>query len=174
MQEATPIRKLLRLAALAYAFGLGAHPAFAGTATADAEATVVRPLSLVKTEDLVFGSMIPGATAGTVTIAPATGVQTRTGGVTLGAADYHRAEFLGMAQVGILTTVSLPAASTTLTRVGGGASMTATLGVEGGTGIRWFPGTGIQTFRVGGTLSVAAHQPVGQYVGTFTLQVDYL
>jgi len=174
VQGPTPIRNLLRFLALAYAFGLGAHPALAATATADAEAAIVTPGSLVKTEDLVFGQIIPGSTAGTVTIAAATGNRTSTGGATPVNAGFHRAEFVGMAYVGIFTTVTLPSSTATLNRVGGGASMTATLAVEGGTGTRLFPGNGIQTFRVGGTLAVGANQAVGQYVGTFTLQVEYL
>lgn len=151
-----------------------AHPALAATASAGTEAVIVTPGSLVKTEDLVFGQIIPSTTAGTVTIAAATGNRTSTGGATPVNAGFQRAEFVGMSYIGIVALVTLPSATTTLNRVGGGASMTATLAVEGGTGLRWFTGTGVQTFRVGGTLGVGANQAVGQYAGTFTLRVDYL
>ena len=41
--------------------------------------------------------------------------------------------------------------------------MTTALTVQGGTGIRLFPGTRVQTFRVGGTLNVGANQQPGTY-----------
>jgi spore coat protein U-like protein len=51
--------------------------------------------------------------------------------------------------------------------------MPTVLAVQGGTGVRLFPGTGVQTFRVGGRLNVAANQPAGNYTGTFSLTVTY-
>jgi hypothetical protein len=163
---------LLRLVALCAA-GCAAHPALAATTSAPSEAAIVAPNTLIKTDDLMFGSILPSATAGTVTVAAATGARTSTGGATPVGAGFQRAEFVGMAPVGILVNVTLPSGTITLNRVGGGASMPATLAVEGGTGLRFFPGTGILTFRVGGTLNVGASQTTGQYLGTFTLQVDY-
>jgi hypothetical protein len=173
LRELRRTRKPLCLAALCVA-GFAAHPALGATASASSEGVIVAPNTLIKTDDLMFGSIMPSATAGTVTIAAATGARTSTGGATPVGAGYQRAEFVGMAPIGIFTNVTLPSGTTTLNRVGGGASMNATLAVEGGTGIRWFPGTGVQTFRVGGTLNVGANQTAGQYLGTFTLQVDYL
>ena len=168
------IGNLLPFAALCAAC-FAAHPALAATASLNSEAVIVTPNSLVKTDDLAFGTIVPSATAGTVTIAAATGNRTSTGGATPSGTGFQRAEFVGMAGIGILMNVTLPSGTTTtLNRVGGGASMTATLAVEGGTCLRWLPGTGVQTFRVGGTLNVGANQAAGQYVGTFTLQVNYL
>ena len=74
--------------------------------------------------------------------------------------------------------------SATLTRAGGGApAMTATLTramTTSGGGIILLGSSatllpsGVQTYYVGGTLSVPANQPAGDYSGTFTLTVNYL
>ena len=130
------------------------------------------PAQAVKTEDLDFGTLIAGSVAGTATINANSGVRTTTGGVTAAPGGTpKRAEFVGVAILGLLINVAI-SASPTLTN-GTGGTMTTALAVEGGTGIRLFPGTGVQTFRVGGTLNVGANQQPGDYAGTFSLTVTY-
>lgn len=158
---------LTALAALA----LPAGPAFAASKTATTEAVIVRPLSLVNTEDLDFGNIIAGTLAGTVTIDEDTGARSTTGGATAAGGAPRRGEFLGVGQIGILSFVQI-SAGPTLTN-GTGGTMVSTLAVEGGTGLKLFPGTGIQTFRVGGTLNVGANQQQGTYTGTYTMTVTY-
>lgn len=148
-----------------------ASPALAATAGGPTEAAIVSPLSLINTEDLDFASIIPGVAAGTVTINANTGARTVTGGAIAAGGTPNRAEFVGVGRPGILSFVSITP-NTTLTN-GTGGNMTATLTVEGGTGLRLFPGSGVQTFRVGGTLNVGANQALGNYAGTFTLTVTY-
>lgn len=150
---------------------LAVSPAFAAGAPAPAKAILVSPLSLVNTEDLDFGSIVAGATAGTVTVNENSGVRSTTGGATAAGGTPRRAEFVGVGRPGILTIVSI-GASPTLTN-GTGGTMATALAVEGGAGLRLLPGSGIQTFRVGGTLSVAANQQQGNYTGTFTMTVIY-
>lgn len=157
-------------AATAVAAGFAASPARADVESAESRVVVVTPLSLIKSDDLEFGSMLSGA-AGTVTISATTGARSSTGGVTPIGADYGRAQFAGMAQLGLFTTISIPG-STTLNRVGGGASMPTTLVLEGST-LRLFTGSAIQFFRVGGTLTVSANKLPGTYQGTFNMTVNY-
>lgn len=168
-------RLMARVAVAIVALGaLSAHPAFAQvSASADVSAEIVSPLSLSKTEDLSFGPVAAGQSAGTVTIVPASGARSATGGATPVGVDFHHAEFQATAQAGMVTTVTLPASETTLSRAGGGASMTVTLEIEGPE-VRVVPGSGTQTFRVGGTLHVGEGQPIGQYQGSFVLQLEYL
>lgn len=147
-------------------------PALAGTGSGEAHAVTVRPLTLVKVDDLDFGDIAPGATAGTVNIDPATGNRTVTGGAIAVGGSPQEAVFAGAARFGFLLTVAI-SPSPVLTRIGGGATMPTSLQVLGGTGLRLFPGTGPQIFRVGGTLNVAANQMPGSYEGTFTLTVNY-
>jgi spore coat protein U-like protein len=154
------------------ALAVGALPAHAATTAASAEAVTLSRLSLVKTEDLDFGTLISGTTAGTATINANTGARTTTGGVTpASGGPPKRAEFVGIGGRGILIMVAI-GASPTLSN-GTGGTMPTALTVQGGTGVRLFPGTGVQTFRVGGRLNVAANQPSGDYAGTFTLTVTY-
>lgn len=149
-------------------------PAQAEAASRSGAANVValRPLSLVKTEDLDFGTVIAGPTAGTVTINANTGARTTTGGAIASGGTPRRAEFQGVGRLGILSIVSISPAPTLTNGTGG--TMTSTLAVQGGTGIRLFTGTGVQIFRVGGTINVGANQQPGDYSGTFTLTVNYL
>ncbi|MDO9370687.1 MAG: DUF4402 domain-containing protein [Sphingopyxis sp.] len=142
-------------------------------------AAVVRPNTLIKTDDLDFGTMISGPTGGTVSINAVTGARTTTGGVTPVGAGTQRAIFQGTGGL-LLITVSGDT-SVTLTRAGGGGTMTASLvraASTSGGGITLLGSTllpsGVQTYYIGGTLTVPANQAAGDYSGTFTLTVNYL
>lgn len=158
-------------AGLATSVALLASPAFAASAGGPTEAVIVSPLSLVNTDDLDFGTIVRGATAGTVTINANTGARTVTGGAVAAGGTPKRAAFVGVGRPGILSFVSIGPAPTLSNGTGG--TMTTTLAVEGGGGLILFPGSGVQTFRVGGTLAVGANQQEGNYTGTFTMTVVY-
>ena len=155
------------------------EPAFAADTNVTVNAAIVRPNTLIKTDDLDFGSLISGPTGGTVTVNPVTNARTSGGGVTLVGSSARRAEFLGTG--GIILIFVSGSTSVTLTRAGGGApNMTASLtraASTGGGGIALLGATllpsGLQTFYIGGTLTVPANQPAGDYSGTFTLNVNY-
>jgi hypothetical protein len=155
-------------------------PAYAADTNVTANAAVVRPNSLIKTDDLNFGTLISGATVGTVSVNAVTGARTATGGVTPVGTASQRAIFQGTGGI-LLITVS-GSTSVTLARIGGGApSMTASLvraASTSGGGIALLGGTllpsGVQTYFIGGTLTVPANQAPGDYSGTFTLTVNYL
>lgn len=155
-------------------------PAQAADMSGIANAAVVRPNTLIKTDDLDFGTLISGPTAGTVTINPVTNARNATGGTTLVGNDGGRATFQGTGGI-LLITVS-GSTSVALTRAGGGApAMAASLvraASTSGGGIALLGATlvpsGVQTYYIGGTLTVPANQPAGAYSGTFTLTVNYL
>ena len=75
----------IRVIAVALAGAATGLPSIAAAQLADADgstrAIILRPNTLVKVEDLDFGSMISGPTAGTVTISALSGARTTTGGV---------------------------------------------------------------------------------------------
>lgn len=145
----------------------------AATVGTPAEVVIVRPLSLVKTDDLRFGSIIPGGAAGTVTINAATGVRTSTGPIVLASSDHGPAHFVGLGGATVLVFFRrIGTGPITLTRAGGGATMTLN-SLTGLPALRLFPGSGILTFDVGGTLAVTANQPAGVYSGTFDVQLNY-
>lgn len=159
------------------------------TATGSAEAVVVSPLSLVANEALNFGLVAPGTAGGTVTINPDTLACTTTGPIAR-AGVCQPAELTGMGARRMVVRISIPT-TITLTRVGGGATMTVDsltldttpdllfIGGNGngnGNGNRRYqivPNDGIFDFRIGGRLNVGANQAGGVYNGTFVVTVQY-
>lgn len=162
----------LRLAVVAVAMLSASGAAMAVTGSSTATVVTVRPLTLVKTDDMSFGSLIPSATAGTVKIDPTTDARTSTGGVTIAGGVPSAAKFVALGLVNIYSNVTLPT-SITLDRAGGGASMIVNAITTNGPATRLFPGTSILDVRVGGTLNVAANQQAGDYAGQFTVTVIY-
>lgn len=160
------------LASLGCLLGGGAAPALAAGTTSPAKASTLSPLAIVSTQDLDFGTILPGATAGTVTINPNSGNRTFAGSVTAAGGTPQRAEFIGVGQRNVVGVATLGPNPTLTNGAGGSMAATLTMGA-GGAGNFVFPGTGIQNFRVGGTLSVGANQPDGIYSGSFTLTIVY-
>lgn len=173
-------RGALPFAAVAAAGAMLPAQAAGADSNAIANAAVVRPNTLIKTDDLDFGTLVSGPTGGTVTVNPVTNARTTGGGVTPVGGGAHRAEFQGTG--GRLLIFVSGSTSVTLARAGGGAApMTASLvraATTSGGGIALLGATllpsGVQTYYIGGTLTVPANQPPGDYSGTFTLTVNYL
>ncbi|MEN9855109.1 MAG: hypothetical protein RL186_163 [Pseudomonadota bacterium] len=186
---------------------LGAACAMAGQAQAvesiiPVGAVIVAPIAVSQPAEMRFGSVIAGATAGTVildlplfnsatqpTTANPTTVGTRTvsGGATLvGGATCSATVLCGVGSVqvgglasGTFTKVTMPA-SVTLTS--GVNSMTVNTlktryGAPGTAGVESgagsFDATGRATVIFAGTLNVGASQPAGNYSGSMTVDIDY-
>lgn len=144
----------------------------AASPPATSQATLVHPLTLLKTADLDFGTLIVTG-AGTAVINPGTNAQTTTGGVTTVGGLPHGAAFTGAAAGLSLIFVQQPTAAVILTRIGGTQTMTVTnFTLQNGNFYIAFA-TGAFSFRVGGTLNVAAGQLDGQYAGTFDVTATY-
>jgi hypothetical protein len=153
------------------------------TTTASAEAIVVSPLSLVANETMNFGRIAPSPAGGTVVLNPDTNACTVTGTI-IRVGTCQPAEFTGMGVRRMRTRITIPT-TITLTRVGGGATMTVSnltldttpdlLPIGNGNNRRWEiqPASGIFDFRVGGTLTVGPNQAGGTYNGTFVVTVQY-
>jgi hypothetical protein len=154
------------------AFGVPFSGASAGTGSGAGTATLVAPLSVVKTDDLDFGGLISSATAGTATINASTDARTTAGGVTPAGGAPTAAHFIAAGRIGAIALISLPA-SITLTRGGGSETMTVSSISSNGATLRLFPGAGTIDVAVGGTLNVAANQVSGSYAGTFTVNILY-
>ncbi len=173
----------LRLAgAILFAFGAlaGTSAAFAQSASAESDAVVVSPLSLVPVEDLNFGNLIPGTLGGTAVVSP-TGTRTVTGSVTAAGGTVSNAEFQGFGTRNRFVFISTASSTYTLTRQGGGGTMVMralTLQADNLTP-RFFPGlfrissTDVITLRIGATLDVGANQREGVYTGTFPVTMNY-
>lgn len=146
------------------------------TAQADAHATIVTPITIVKVNDLEFGNVAVGASSGTVDLDPNGGARTPTGGVTLPAVPgtVNPASFTVSGQANYVYGITLPSS---ITIASGANSMTISninsypTVASGGT----LSGSGTETLYVGGTLGVAASQAAGTYstAATFPVTVVY-
>ena len=150
---------------------------------ANANSVVVRPLSFIKDDDLEFGFLVRGTTAGTVVMAP-DNTRTATGGVTLAPGRNRPSRFAGFGATGQQVQISVAANIITINRTGGGGSMTVDTFRIGSaptwqnitTAPRTFTigsSTGVFNFALGATLRVAANQAPGFYSGTFTVILNY-
>ena len=180
------MRFKLTLAALAASVAV-ASPAFAAPATvttnATAKGTVLLPLTLTKSTDLDFGTVVASAAAGTVAISADDGSRTVTGGVT-GVPSFPggRALFQGAGSASQQVVLTLNAATTL---VSGGNTITVTnmtfdTGAASATNAsgnlattRTINGTGAFSIGVGGLFQIAANQANGVYTGTFSVTADY-
>jgi putative alpha-1,2-mannosidase len=167
------------------AFGASTVPtaaqAQAQPAQAEAQAILLRPLTFFKVDDLNFGDIVPGTTAGQVRLEP-DGTRTRTGGVTLAGSTHQPASFAGMGTYNRYVLISMSPATTTVT--GPGTPMTVTQFEIGSTptailtatpqSFRIAATSGQFIFPVGARLNVNANQAPGVYTGTFTVTLNYL
>lgn len=145
-----------------------------------AETVVLRQLSFVRVDDLHFGQIIPGPTAGVVRIQP-NGVRTATGGVTLAGSTHQAARFAGFGSFNQQVLISMGANTIQLTGPGApmtvsqweiGSTPTAILSVTP-TRFRIASPSGIFSFPLGARLNVNANQAPGNYSGTFTITLNY-
>jgi hypothetical protein len=169
---------------IAFGFVAGATGAMAqssATASANATANVIRPITLTKNVDLAFGNVVPAAGAGTMVLPATSGTPTATftSGVTQPGTTQHgtvtAAKFTAGGEGSFTYSITLPASAATLVGPALSVDMTvdtwtvSTAGTLSGTA-----GTGgTEIFYVGGTLNVGAAQAPGGYTGTFSVTVAY-
>lgn len=152
-----------------------------------AKGVVVLPLTLTKSSDLDFGTVIASTTAaGTVAISADDGSRAVTGGV-IGVPNYpgDRALFQGAGTAGqnVLLTLQAP---TVLARQGGGSSIAvnsmyfdsaAASSTNTTTGYlettRTIDGTGAFEIGVGGNFAITANQMNGVYSAPFVVTAEY-
>jgi Mat/Ecp fimbriae major subunit len=172
----SPSEAAIRRTGAAIAFAvLCASPVLAASAPAQMTSLVVPQLTMTKTVDLDFGRIISRTTANRVTINATTGARTASLGVTSLApgAPFTRALFQLTGAPGYVARITLPG-TTTLTRSGGGATMTVTTWRATTTaGLITLNAAGQYVLGVGARLNVGANQAPGVYTGTFTVTANY-
>lgn len=147
---------------------------------AELRTIVLHQLSFIRVQDMEFGEIIPGATAGVVRLFP-DGTRTRTGGVTLVGSSHQPARFAGKGSFNQQVSISL--SSNTIQLIGPGAPMTVSQFEIGSTPtailtttprrFRIAAANGLFNFPVGARLSVGANQAPGIYSGTFNITLNY-
>ena len=148
----------------------------------DAQAFLVTPLSFVKQFDLDYGTIIPGGTAGTVTMDSAGNVST-TGGVIQVDGTQQPALFWGYGTFLQTVLINSDANTYILTREGGTETMLMDQVLIGSQPpiiisvnprrFRIANPDGYFSFTIAGRLQVAANLPEGTYSGEFTIQLEY-
>jgi hypothetical protein len=178
--------KIFRRAALASIVALGAFGAsnsFAAAKSTASTATVIAPIGITKTADLVFGKFAPDAVVvGTVTV-DTSGARTATGGAilsTIGSTP-TAAQFDVTGDNNATYTITWSGAASlsdgagtpntmVLTKISdltaGGAVTGEVTGGTLGTG-------GTQSIYLGGVLDVGIAQAAGTYTGDVTATVEY-
>jgi len=140
---------------------------------ATGEALILVPLSLVKIDDLDFGTVITSPLSGTVSIDATTGARGVAGGVTGIASDQgNRARFAGAGSPNqlVIVVVTPPAA---LQNVNGDQIPVLALTLEGSPIKTIDPVTRAFNFGVGGIILVNANQAEGDYTANFDVTAIY-
>ena len=140
---------------------------------ADADALILVPLTLVKLDDLDFGTVITSPLSGTVAINATTGARTIAGGITGLASDAgYRARFAGAGTGNqqVIVVVTPPAA---LVNANGDLLTVLALTLEGSPIKNVDPVTRAFYFGVGGIILVNGNQPEGVYSAPFDVTAIY-
>jgi hypothetical protein len=142
------------------------------SATADASATIVTPISISKNSDMDFGNVATNGAVGTVVLAPE-GTRTPSGGVTLPATagSVAAASFTVSGSGSYTYAITLPSSVTI-------ASGTDEMIVDTFTSTPLTTGAltaGEQIITIGATLNLVASQAEGAYTSAtpFTVTVNY-
>lgn len=149
----------------------GAAPVVAPVPPA-AEAALLRPLTLIKLEDMDFGTLA-SPVAGTAIIDPVTNLMSVTGGVIALGGTPHAARFAGSTYSSAVVIIRVPNGSVLLTRVGGSETITVNNFTLDGQSKRTLAQAGVFEFAVGATLRPTANQVEGTYTGTFDVTIQY-
>ncbi len=159
-------------AALLLAVPAAAAP-IAADPPAQANALILKPLTLIRIDDLYFGTIIPSNLSGVVTV-PANGAAPfASGGVTLVASDPgFRARFAGAGSANQLVVISVT--NPGLLPNGAGQNVTILAMTLDGPPIRTIDATRAFFFHVGGILLVNANQAEGLYQSEFDVTANYL
>lgn len=175
-KDRTTVNRYIRLIAGLSLLGLANQASAAPVAASPSarnHALILIPLTLTKLEDLSFGTIIPSAVSGTVTV-PANGSAPITaGGITLVASDpTHPAQFGGAGTPGRLVVIDLQNPGTLSDGFGNTVAVLAV--TLDGSVLRTIDAAHSLFFKVGGVLQVNANQPEGLYEADVDVTVSYL
>jgi len=149
--------------------GFSAHAFAQATAAASTTVTIVTPIGITKSVDMVFGNIAAAPTPGTVVLGT-NGVRTPNGGVTLpaSAGTVTAASFAVTGSGSYTYTITLPASPITLSGTTDGVTVGAFVSNPAPTGTL---SAGTQTVNVGATLIIPASTAADTYKNTSGLRV---
>ncbi len=150
------------------ALALSAGTAHAATASASAKAKILKQITVAKTADLDFGTIVSGTSASTVIVSTGSARTCGTGLTCTGTVTAASFDVSGTNNA----VVTVTGDNTVALANGTGGTMSASL-TRSATTLTLTNAAVGGTFQVGGTLSLAANQADGAYTGTFNVTVDY-
>lgn len=168
------IRSTLIAAGAALALSVTASGAFAAgsvSANAGASVTVVAPVTLTKTQDMIFGTIVKPTTGTNTIILNTADLVTKTGAgdgsIIASATKSARFDITVAAATTYTTTQTLTFTSPGLLAISASAPVAAsgTLGT--------IPAAGTQTIIYGGQFDIDASTPAQAYTGTLAVTVNY-
>ena len=163
--------RLSLLAAVVATLSTFSVSAIAATATGNASATVLTPITIAPVTALNFGTLSGNLSGGTVTLTAA-GARSQIGTVVFATGGFSAASFKVDGTGGATFAVTYPTVPLTVSN--GTVTMPFTVsGQTIGTLSGTAPSVGTLTFPVGGTLTVGASQAAGTYTGTYPMTVEY-
>ncbi|MCV2369270.1 DUF4402 domain-containing protein [Roseateles oligotrophus] len=168
------VRTLLILSGLSLAALGSAFAQQSATASADASATIIQPIAITKTSNLVFGNYAVGATGGSVSLSTADVVSVNSGTISQPASNKGSpaaAVFAVSGEGSFTYAITLPSDGT-VSLTGAGAPMPVT-GFTSNPATTGTLSSGTQNVKVGATLNLGSAQAPGAYTGTFAVTVAY-
>lgn len=139
------------------------------SATADSSVSIIVPISITKSTDLLFGTVAKPLTgSGTVAINATSGARSVAGGVVGMTGTTGRATFAVTGDTNRTFAATIPA-NFTLSNGTPADNITVTLTSDVPTALT----AGAATIGVGGSFSLASAQTVGAYTGSFAVSVAY-
>lgn len=149
--------------------GFSANAFAQANATASTTATIITPIGITKSVDMVFGNVATNGAVGTVVLAT-DGSRTPTGGCTLPAATGSptAASFAVTGSGSYTYTISLPGSPITLTGTTSGVTASTFVSSPTPTGTLT---AGAQTILVGATLNLPVSTVAGSYTNAAGLSV---
>jgi hypothetical protein len=162
------ISRSLGLTAIALTLGVASQNAVAANATGHASALILSAISVTENTQMNFGDIFQTAGAGTVVLTP---------GNAISGAGFS---FFGTTAAGKFTATGSATAPAVITFSSGdtlsdGAGHTIPIGTyttdAGATPV--FTASNNLVFNVGATLTIGAAQVAGNYIGTYTVTVNY-
>lgn len=147
------------------------------TATANASATIITPLTIENNRELNFGNIMASSTSGRATVDP-NGTRTASGGISFLASmpgTVSSAQFTVNGFANSTYSITLPKnnSGVVLAKEGGEDMRVVQFKHSLGSTEPTLNSSGTQTFTVGARLRVNANQAAGLYTGEFPVTVAY-
>ena len=167
----TTILKFFTLSVAIFAFSTISFGQSQSTASADAGANIITPISISNTRGLDFGDIVSQTSPFTVTVSTA-GVRSASDATAILDAVGEQAIFSVTGQESQSFKVTLPANG--VVSIKSGENLMNITGFNHNLGATpALDGTGNATLNVGAVLNVGATQAAGEYTGTFNVTVAY-